>query len=370
MAPKENPRKKLIAAGKFCLSLLLLVWIFHSIFVEEAKLHRSDDQPAWETLSRSQQWTEGWSNGPELLLTTIGQVPLPTFAFSFLVMGGTIFIGIIRWRLALSVQGLPLPFTRACEISFVAHFFNSFLLGSTGGDLIKAWYAARETSHKKGEAVITVVADRLIGLFSMLLFAVGAAAFNTNLFEKDPKSLATLALVAAMFTACTFMVWVAFRHSPSRNSLIGKTIHRFTAAESIVKSLEACRNFSKSPKFLLKSFILSTILNLLCVFQFLILATGLNIDVSLSQLLFIVPAVICVAALPITPSGLGVRENLMVALLASTAIMADPASALSLSLLAYAGSLLWSLIGGIVYLAFKAPHHLSELSSSANDADV
>ena len=41
------------------------------------------------------------------------------------------------------------------------------LLGSTGGDLLKAYYAARESHHKKTEAVVTVFVDRLIGLFSM-----------------------------------------------------------------------------------------------------------------------------------------------------------------------------------------------------------
>ena len=53
----------------------------------------------------------------------------------------------------------------------MAQFFNAFLLGSTGGDLLKAYYAARETHHRKTEAVVTVLVDRLIGLFSMLALA-------------------------------------------------------------------------------------------------------------------------------------------------------------------------------------------------------
>ena len=35
----------------------------------------------------------------------------------------------------------------------------------------EAYYAARETHHKKTEAVVTVFVDRLIGLWAMLLFA-------------------------------------------------------------------------------------------------------------------------------------------------------------------------------------------------------
>jgi uncharacterized membrane protein YbhN (UPF0104 family) len=75
-------------------------------------------------------------------------------------------------------------------------------------------------------------------------------------------------------------------------------------------------------------------------------------------LLLIVPAIICISALPITPSGIGVRENLYVWLLGATAIGIEAKAALSLSLLAFAGSLLWSLIGGAVYLAFRSRHSL------------
>jgi hypothetical protein len=70
--------------------------------------------------------------------------------------------------------------------------------------------------------------------------------------------------------------------------------------------------------------------------------------------------VICIAAVPISPGGLGLRENLFVQLLAAPTIAANPTDALSLSLLAFAGSLFWSLVGGAVYVMFKEKHHLSE----------
>jgi cell division protein FtsW (lipid II flippase) len=44
----------------------------------------------------------------------------------------------------------------------------------------------------------------------------------------------------------------------------------------------------------------------------------------------------------------------------------DPATALSLSLLAYAGSLLWSMVGGVVYLMMKDRRQLSDLEMEAS----
>jgi uncharacterized membrane protein YbhN (UPF0104 family) len=46
--------------------------------------------------------------------------------------------------------------------------------------------------------------------------------------------------------------------------------------------------------------------------QVLVLAWGLKLDVAALPLFVIVPIIICISALPITPSGLGVRENLYV----------------------------------------------------------
>ena len=79
-------------------------------------------------------------------------------------------------------------------------------------------------------------------------------------------------------------------------------------------------------------------------------------------MLLIVPMIICVAALPITPSGLGVRENLYVLTLSAPQIGVEPTHALSLSLLAYAGFLFWSLIGGLFYLGMRRTQHLDQVA--------
>jgi uncharacterized membrane protein YbhN (UPF0104 family) len=67
---------------------------------------------------------------------------------SILLWGLTIVLGAWRWLLVLRSQGLDPGFRRTLEISLVAHFFNSFLLGSAGGDVLKAYYAARVTHHQ------------------------------------------------------------------------------------------------------------------------------------------------------------------------------------------------------------------------------
>src|SRR5213078_4520749 len=113
---------------------------------------------------------------------------------------------------------------------------------------------------------------------------------------------------------------------------------------------------------------ISMVLNAICVLQVLVLSWGLGLSIPPLVLFVSVPMIICISALPITPSGLGVRENLFVFMLAQSSIGVPATSALSLSLLAYAGSLFWSLVGGLVYAMLKERHHLAEAELEKSQA--
>ena len=352
------------AGWRLGICLLLLVWVFHTIFMTEGRLAWNKTTP-WTGLGRFEQWRVAWHMGPPQLwrnLTLIGPAPL---VLSFLIMGSTLLVGVGRWMIALGVQGLNLPWTRALGITFVAHFFNSFLLGSTGGDLMKAYYAARETDHKKTEAVVTVFVDRVIGLWSMLLFALAMTAFNIDLLRSHERLKLLMMVILGMLVVGTGFVVPAFWGGLSKrwNGARG-WLQRLPKGEWLTRSLDSCREFGRSRHFVFKMAAVSMVLNLACVLQYVVLARGLAIDVPVSVWFLIVPSIICISALPITPSGLGVRENLYVAVLAATPFFIPETSALALSLLAYAGSLFWSVVGGIVYLLLKDRQHLQEVTEA------
>jgi glycosyltransferase 2 family protein len=344
-------------------SVVLLVWIFHTIFLSEARSLAPQQGLTWDQLSRPEQWRLAWALGPRELWNTLRLVAPAAFAISLGFMGMTIFLGMLRWRMVLRVHGLDLSLVRTAEISLVAHFFNSFLLGSTGGDLLKAYYAARETHHKKTEAVITVLVDRVVGLLAMLVFASLMMLPNFELLSNH-RRLAALAWVIVLMLAATgclvaLSFWGGVRNTWPRAR---EWLRRLPKGELLEHALEACREFGRVRGFLTRMLGLSMALNVFCVLQIMVLAKGLGMVVDPLALFVIVPMIVCISALPITPSGLGVRENLYVLMLAAPAIGADPTRALSLSLLAYAGSLVWSLVGGVVYVTRRDRDRLAEIA--------
>lgn len=339
----------------------LMLWIFHGIFMQEGKQSVTAGGGDWSSLSRSEQWQQAWRHGPAELWDAVRVVSPAAFFISLVFMGATLLLGVLRWQRLLQTQDIRLPLARTLEISLVAHFFNSFLLGSTGGDLFKAYYAARETKHQKTEAVTTVFADRIIGLFSMLLFAALMLLLNIGSWLDNPTLVSFGGLIAALFVGSAVFCFLAFFGGVSKRfPQIREFLKRLPKADVLERSLNSCRRFGESPKDLIIALLYSMALNAFCVFQVYAVAQGLSITIDLQALMFIVPSIICLSAIPITPSGLGVRENLFVLLLATPLFNVPSTQALTLSLLTYAGSLIWSLIGGAVYVSFRNEHQLVE----------
>ena len=80
-----------------------------------------------------------------------------------------------RWYLLVRALDLSFSVASAYRLGLVGAFYNAFLPGSVGGDLVKAYYIAHGQPGQRASAVATVLADRLVGLFGLIWFS---AAFG------------------------------------------------------------------------------------------------------------------------------------------------------------------------------------------------
>ncbi|NLX59997.1 MAG: flippase-like domain-containing protein [Phycisphaerae bacterium] len=85
--------------------------------------------------------------------------------------------GAWRWRMLLRIQGIRLTLREAWRLTYIGFFFNTFMPGVTGGDIIKAYYAAKYTD-RKAEAVATVFLDRVLGMLGMAMMCVCVLALQ------------------------------------------------------------------------------------------------------------------------------------------------------------------------------------------------
>ena len=110
----------------------------------------------------------------------------------------------------------------------------------------------------------------------------------------------------------------------------------------------------------LASLAVGTALTLALVGAGCFIAIGIGLDITYMQMLIILTVVICVISLPISIGGHGVREGIFVLMFAAFGVInVDPQTgngqepAVLFSLLFFAIPLIWSLVGGVVYLTFR-----------------
>lgn len=358
-------------AWRLGVCLLLLAWIFQAIFWDEGRVAWIEATSAsnldWQKLTRAERFNIALRYGPSEVWRTLTSMETGPLALSLALMGASIFVGVIRWQIVLKVHGLDMPLARTTQISLIAHFFNSFLLGSVGGDVLKAYYVARETKHKKTEAVVTVLVDRLIGLFSMLVFACVMLLPNLGLITNQ-KLRGVMGLTIAMTGGCAVVMLLFFRGGVSKRFPKARAyLKRLPKGEMIERSLEAFREFGRHRGFWARIIPVAILANLIVIAHFWSLTRGFDLKVSPVALAAIVPTVTSISSLPITPSGLGVRENLYVLMLRGVGV--EPSQALLLSLIGFGTSLAWSVIGGLVYLTQKDKQHLEEIEQEAKAGD-
>lgn len=122
-----------------------------------------------------------------------------------------------RWYLLVRAVDLPFTGRNAVRLGLVGYFFNIFLPGSVGGDLVKAVFIARGQAGRRAAAVATVVADRLFGLFGLVLYVavVGGALWATGNTQIDGNPhLQNIIKVCGIGVGGTVVGWVLLGFLP------------------------------------------------------------------------------------------------------------------------------------------------------------
>jgi uncharacterized membrane protein YbhN (UPF0104 family) len=84
-----------------------------------------------------------------------------------------------RWRILLECQSIKITVHEAAGVTFFTYFAGNFLPGGmVTGDAVRIAYAVKTFSARKTAVVMSVFADRLIGLYAMLLVCCAVALLN------------------------------------------------------------------------------------------------------------------------------------------------------------------------------------------------
>ena len=95
-------------------------------------------------------------------------------------------------------------------------FYNQFMPGGTGGDIVKTYLLWKETPGKKPGALLAVLFDRMIGLMALIIdYRCADLRRAMNGSRKRPRPRACCCACSWLFSAARCLCWQPHSSSPA-----------------------------------------------------------------------------------------------------------------------------------------------------------
>jgi uncharacterized protein (TIRG00374 family) len=255
----------------------------------------------------------------------------------------------LRWQILLRVQKINLNMPRVGGLFLIGMFYNQFLPGGTGGDIIKSYLLLKETDKKAG-ALLAVVFDRLIGLVALVAITVTLVSMRFQLLSQTPETRRLLWLlllllgtsIAGLLTSFVISGFNLFHWLPAK----------FPGREKMIEISAAYHLYARHWFATLMAFGTSLVAHLSTFTTFLCVAYAFHAGVKLIDFFAVLPIERTITALPISFAGVGLREQILQVLL-SNLCGVEVAKAKLIGTMSFLVILICSAPGGIVYFFYK-----------------
>jgi len=245
-----------------------------------------------------------------------------------------------RWQVLLDGHDVRVPLRALTALYFVGNFFNNILPGSITGDVVKMYQLSRY-SDRSDVAVSTVLMDRITGFLVLFAIAAGAVPFAHELVPWQ-TSVLILIVAVGMWGA----MWVFTRRSWWKG-LRDRTglLDRLARTEKVGKVCRSMRMYDR--RVTARALGISLVFVASWIVARYLIALALGVHLSIWYFLLFIPIISLVTLVPISFSGLGVREGAYVYLFSQVGVEAP--TAVSMSLAFYGLRLVGGVIGGVIY---------------------
>lgn len=271
------------------------------------------------------------------MLSILGGIPVYYLIAGALLYILSIFISTLRWRLLLDVEagGQRTGIGRLFSLYLIGAFFNHLLPGMIGGDAVRVYYLYRDSKAGSISAG-SVFADRYFGF--MALLSIGMAALPLGMGRIRGTGVEWVVPVIAVFFALTSLLMFWLRIG-SRFSIIRGFYEYFLVLR---------RRYD----IIVKTYLLSLLVQAIGILTVYMISRGLGAGTSVIEFFMFMPVILTITAIPVSISGLGIREGAFVVLLALTGIRPEMAVSISIAwFLSYAAG---ALPGLPLYLRWRS----------------
>ena len=255
-----------------------------------------------------------------------------------------------RWHVLLKVQGIHLSLPRLSGLFLIGMFYNQFLPGGTGGDIIKSYFLLKETADKKAGALLAVVFDRFIGLVALVAITGALISLRFDFLSQTLETRRLLWLLLVLLGGSIGVLLSTFVITGF--NLVHSLPKKFPGREKLIEISAAYHLYAHHWPATLVAFGASVVAHLATFATFLCAAYALGAAVPLVNFFAVMPIERTISALPISFAGIGLREKVLQIMLHGLCGVPE-ATAILIGSLSFLIVLICCLPGAIVYFFYK-----------------
>ena len=256
----------------------------------------------------------------------------------------------VRWQILLRVQKIRLSLPRLSGLFLIGMFYNQFLPGGTGGDIIKSYLLLKETAEHKAGALLAVVFDRLIGLVALVAITVTLVSLRFDLLSRTPETRNLLWLLLFVLGISISALIASF--VVSGFNLFHLLPRKFPGRDKLIEIAAAYHLYARHWVATFFAFAASLVAHLATFTTFLCVAYAFHAGVKLIDFFAVLPVERTLTALPISFAGVGLREQILQVMLHNLCGV-PVAVAKLIGTMSFLVIMVCCAPGGIVYFFYK-----------------
>jgi uncharacterized membrane protein YbhN (UPF0104 family) len=245
------------------------------------------------------------------VMRILGDIGVWYFLIASVLYIISIVVSTLRWKLLLPEKFV---FGRLFSLYMIGAFFSSFLPGVIGGDVVKAYYLNKD-AKKISLTLASIFMDRYLGYVALMLIGIFAFPFSLPYFGASAYKW-LMPLIFAVFVAASILFF---------GLKLGKRFKVMSESYAYFSLLKTRQ------RVIVKAIFLSFIIQAMNFLMVITLALKMGEHISVLLLSVFLPIIITFTSLPISISGIGVREGSFVLLLGLIGIRPEIATSLSLA---------------------------------------
>lgn len=221
-----------------------------------------------------------------------------TFIFGFLISA-------VRWKILLQHFDIKISTYKSFLIYFGSSFYNFFSPSILGGDIARIYYSTN-IDRNRINIISSIMMDRLTGLIALLSLTFIISFFNLPLFGYKLLLLNFIILISLFLS-----IYIFFKTDIVIKLFYFLNIYKgfsTTIRDKLKKTHDAVISYKNHKLIVFKAILYSFLFHSLSGMTFYLLTISVGIKIPIVFIIFSYFLIQLVTLIPISISGIGVRE--------------------------------------------------------------